>query len=246
MRRFLLTIAVLSLTITGASADVIAEWDIANATGRTASVATTADGVDATDLSSHGLKTWNPRWGYKGLVAARNWGRHDRAIPGKYLEFSVAGDDVTYESMTFALTRGHETHRGRGRNGKRRHGAQKWALRSSVDGFSSDLFLADISQSGTDEQTVFENVDISSLGTQSGEITFRMYGFDDTANRDYAGLTNMTPGRAGVSGRGANLSVHGTVGGDLGSQPVPEPTTMALLATGALGMLLGRRRRRRD
>ncbi len=237
MRRFLLTTAVLSFTITGAGADVIAEWDIANATGRSASVGYTADGVDATDLYAHGLNTWRPQWGTEGIVAAKNWGRHDRAIPGKYLQFSVVGDEVDYQSMTFSLTRGNGGGRGRG------HGAETFAVRSSVDGFSSDLFVADLSGTPWDRQTVFENVDISAIGTQSGEVTFRMYGYNDTNPHDYAGLTNMTPGTAGVSGLGVNLSINGT-GGNMGGQPVPEPATMAVLAMGGVGLLLRRRRRR--
>ncbi|MFP4054081.1 MAG: PEP-CTERM sorting domain-containing protein [Phycisphaerae bacterium] len=231
MSRFLITTLALALVPCVASADVIAEWDIANATGRSAQFIGGTEGVSGSDLTTHGLNTWNPRWGVRGLVAARNWGRHDRAIPGKYVEFSVTGEEMTFESITFALTRG---------NAGGGHGAESWALRSSVDGFSDDLAAVSLEGTGIDHQTIFEGLNISALGTQSGTVTFRLYGYDNTSRRDYSGLVNAAPGTCGIRGRGSNVILHGDVG-SIGGQAVPEPASMALFATGGIAVLLRRK-----
>jgi hypothetical protein len=85
-------------------------------------------------------------------------------------------------------------------------------------------------------------VDISAVGTQSGTVTFRLYGYDYTSPLDYSGLGNQ-PGPGGtptepLMGTGSDLIV--------GGQLVPEPATLAPLGLG-LAMLgfAGQRRARR-
>ncbi len=229
MRKILTVALVLSGLAVAAEAETLAVWDISNARGPGASGTGLVEGITVTDLDSHGVKDWRRGWGYRGLAAATRWGR-DELDPGKYFEFSVTGQDVNYETMTLSLTRGNAG----GRNG---HGADKWALRSSVDSFGADLFLVDLAGTDWDRQTIFTDMDISAVGTQSGQVTFRLYGYGDTYIEDYSGLTNLGRNNLGVTGEGTNLSI----GGSIGSTVVPEPTAMALLALGALGVLRRRR-----
>jgi hypothetical protein len=232
MRNTLIVVLVLSGLALAAGAETLAFWDISNARGPGASGTGLVEGISVTDLDSHGVKDWRRGWGYRGLAAATRWGR-DELDPNKYFEFSVTGQDVHYETMTLSLTRGNA-------GGKRGHGADKWALRSSVDGFGEDLFLVDLAGTDWDRQTVFTDMDISAVGTRSGEVTFRLYGYGDTYIEDYSGLTNLGRNNLGVTGRGADLSI----GGAIGTTVVPEPTVAALLAVGGMGVLRRRRGKR--
>jgi hypothetical protein len=217
--------AAVSLLLCGAAGAVpIATWDIANATGQTASVGFTEAGVTAADLVGVGVNPWGST-AQDGFVVASGWAPGPAPDPSLYFEWSFtldASTSVQLSSIELALLRGIQ-----GGN----HGAELWDLHASTDAFGggSDVFLAtlDISSSGVDEQIVF-NVDLSVLGTVTNTtVTFRLYGYDYTSAADFSGLGNDSGWV--ISGTGADLTVDGIL--------VPEPRSAILLATGLV--LLG-------
>jgi hypothetical protein len=232
-----LTIVLLvALCPAAARAVPIVTWDLANATGQQAAVLSTDPNVTGSVLDEVGVTEW-PLTGQDGFVAAQGWAASPTTYdPTRYYEFSVtaaAGFQITFETFDIALFRGIN---GGG------HGAEKWDLHASTDGFASvdlDLGTFDISASGVDEQTQFLGHDVSALGTQTGTVTFRLYGYDYTSSGDYSGLGN-DDGTWAISGTGVDPSVGGTV------SPVPQPHAVWLAASGALGLLLLGRGPRRD
>jgi hypothetical protein len=205
----------------------IIDWDILASDGNTASVLSSDPDVSGTDLTPVNVTPWPG--GYCCFTAAADWGA-SAAAPDttKYYEFSVtaaAGHSIIYEDITLSLFRGIQ-----GTD----HGAQLWELRASHDGYAGTLAAFDISASEADEQTLFSMADISAVGTRSGTVTFRLYGYDYTSPVDYSGLGNH-PGPTPLSGTGSNLIV--------GGQVVPEPETLAQLGLGlAMLAFAGRRR----
>jgi hypothetical protein len=99
-----------------------------------------------------------------------------------------------------------------------------WELRSSLDGFTANFGVHTIPLNAT--QHDFTD-DISSLGTQTGTVTFRLYGYNSTGvNND--GLVNNIGTFGGDPGQ--NLIINGAV------SAVPEPHQFALIA--GLGLLV--------
>lgn len=214
-----------------AAAVPLAEWDLANATGQSAAVLWTHADVTATAIgASADLNPWAST-AQDGFIAASDWAPGLAPDPTKYYEWTVtpgAGMAITYETLTLALFRGIQG---------ASHGAQRWDLRASSDGFaSSNLFLDtfDISASGVDEQVIF-GADVSALGTASATVTFRLFGYDYTSPSDFSGLGNDSGWL--ISGTGINPVIGGSVVVN------PEPRSALLLAFGLL--LLARWRRRR-
>ena len=215
-----------------ASALPIIEWDIAGSDGQSASVLSSVADVSGTDLTPVNVTPWSG--GYCCFTAAADWGTSSAAPDlSRYYEFSVtagAGHSIVYEDITLSLFRGIQAPD---------HGAQLWQLRSSHDGYASQVASFDITSSGADEQTLFSVVDISAVGTQPGTVTFRLYGYDYTSPIDFSGLGNQ-PGPGGtrsepLTGTGSNLIVGGVV--------VPEPETLAQIGLGlAMLALAGGRR----
>jgi len=208
-----------------AGAVPLVTWDLGNATGQDAAVLATALNVSATSIDEVGVTQWAGT-SEEGFVAATGWSAGAAYDPGRYYQFAVtaaAGYAIGYETIDLALFRGIA-------GGL--HGAQLWDLHASTDGFvGSDLALGtfDISASGVDVQTVFAGHDISSLGTQGGTVTFRLYGYDQTQPTDYAGLGN-DDGTWLIFGTGLDPVVSGTVA------PVPEAARSALLWLGLAGL----------
>lgn len=239
--RYVIGLFIAAICASPAWADVIAEWDIAGSRGNRADVLYAAEGVSAGRVEAHGVKAWNPGWNYRGFMGATHWNRKDQANPGKYFQFEITAPEatsITYESISFSLFRGDYS--------RGRHGAEKWYLAASPDGFnqhSLNLARLDISDSGADEQILFSDLDISVLGTVEGTVSFRLYGAADNYNRDYSGLGNVTNGRYGFDGTGSNLIVEGQLGAPMQgmSMDVPEPTTLLVVCCGGMAAVMRRR-----
>jgi hypothetical protein len=222
-----------------AAAAPIVTWDLANATGQEAVVLATALHVSATRIDEVGVNQWSSA-GQDGFVASSGWGTSALSYdPSKYYEWTVSADpgyEIDYQTFDVSLFRGIS---GGG------HGAQRWDLRASTDGFAtSDLALGtfDISASGVDVQTTFAGHDISALGTQGGTVTFRLHGYDYTQPNDYSGLGNDSGWL--IYGTGLDPMIGGTVAVSAGGPTsVLEPPPTLLACLGLAGLAVSGRRR---
>ena len=218
------TILMLAVMACPAWADLIVQYDIAEADGIEAQTAAMASHVAASALGVVGARVPNSSQAIPGTVMARRWSTDSSPDPAKYLEFSVSADPgylVSYDSVTLGLFRSYR------RAG--RYGAESWDLRASTDGFSSsDVFLSsfDISGSASNEQVVFSDVDISVLGTQSSTVSFRLYGYDAAGNNNFSGLSNEDG--TSLGGSGSDLMLGGLVAP---ASPLPEPITIRGVST---------------
>jgi len=221
---FSLVLAVLAITPLSATAVPIITWDIAGSNGQTASVLSATPFTTASNLTPVNVTPWPG--GYCCFTAAAGWSL--TLDPTRYFEFSVTADpghSIAYQSITLSLFRGISG---------ATHGAESWALRSSADAFSGDLATFSLAGTPGDSQTLFSDVDISSIGTRVGTVVFRLYGFDYTAPGDYSGFGNQ-PGSTPLTGTGSNLIIQGMV--------IPEPGTALLLGSGLVALALTRRLR---
>ncbi|MFK7895748.1 MAG: PEP-CTERM sorting domain-containing protein [Myxococcota bacterium] len=213
-----------------AQSATIASWDIAGSDGNTASFVTPNPGTIATDLTPNGVTPW--AGGFCCFTAASDWGTSGVAPDlAKYFSFSAGADtgfSITFEDISLSLFRGA---------GGGVHGAEQWQLRASHDGFSSAVAAFDISASASDEQVLFSNIDISSVGTHTGIVEFRLYGFNYTNPSDFSGLGNQA-GTFPLTGTGTDLIIEGAIG------VVPEPNTTLLTGLGLAGLALSGRRYR--
>ena len=227
-------LACLVLAAAPALGATIAAWDVASATGQTVAVLSSAADTSVSIIDSMGVSQWAST-AENGFAAASNWAPGLSRDPGKYYQFSVAADpgfEITYQTLDLALFRGIQ-----GAN----HGAQRWDLYASTNGFaSSELWLAtfDLSGASADFQTQFLNTDISAVGTQTGTLTFRLFGYDYTSAADYSGLGNDSGWL--IYGTGSNVVLGGSVGA---LSPIPEPATALLAMAGLIGLaVVGRAR----
>jgi len=139
---------------------------------------------------------------------------------GKYFQFTVTPDSgyaVTYSTLTYSLYRTLISI----------SDVKTWELRASLDGFtSSNISLASNSLNGAASlQMVRFSNDISALGTQSGQVTFRLYGQDDRSpGNGLAGLANRTD----FSGTGSDVLLGGSI------SAVPEIEQVGVIAAAGL------------
>lgn len=218
------------LCATTSQSATIATWDIAGSDGNTAVALTPNAGTLATDLTPVGVTPW--AGGFCCFTAAADWGTSAAAPDlAKYFQFSAGADtgySITFEEASLSLFRGVS-------GGL--HGADQWQLRASHDSFSSIVASFDISASASDEQVLFEDVDLSAIGTQTGLIEFRLYGFNYTNAADFSGLGNQS-GTFPLTGTGIDLIIEG------GIALVPEPNAALMIGLGLIGLSLGGRRYR--
>jgi MYXO-CTERM domain-containing protein len=222
------TLVALSLALaTTAHGELIAGWNISAAPGGDPLLAPTAAAGSVTGMNltrGTGLTAVNAQ---SGNFAARGWNQQ----ASDYLSFGftiASGSSVNLSSLQI---------------GTRSEGGAPGilALRSSVDGFGSDLFTfnqaaTDGGEWGPGAGFIFSVIDLSALTNLTGTVEFRIYQVGNTAanggtpdaNRHFR-LTNYFLG--GVDQ--GDMSFSGAV--------VPAPGALALLGLG--GLVGGRRRR---
>ena len=142
---------------------------------------------------------------------------------GDFIEFTVnanPGATLNLTDLTFDF-------------GRAGNGTNDFALRSSVDGFANDVFFGDQAAS-TDQagvlapgSTLGQSVDLTGADFQGlSNITFRIAIDDRQSNTGGASATIFD-----------DIILNGTV-----VTAVPEPSSLAVLGLGALGLLIRRRK----
>ncbi|VGO21605.1 hypothetical protein [Pontiella sulfatireligans] len=215
-----------------AKADVLAEWDIASVNGPNDSEVTAvgiAQGLSATPLTATGVTPISAiLGGYPGSFAASMWstGNYDA---NKYYSFSVSADAGATASISgISLSLTHGNYLG--------IGASNWVLRTSQDGFASDLVTYSTAEYAINEQAYFDSAFDSSLILSGSEsVEFRLYGYYPGLSSDFSGLVNMVNGDYSgdvMSGTGSNVILHGVI---------PEPKALGLIGFAAAASLFVRR-----
>ncbi|TRU28247.1 MAG: PEP-CTERM sorting domain-containing protein [Microcystis aeruginosa Ma_MB_S_20031200_S102] len=204
-----------------AQAAIVAGWNEFNAF--TASYPKAADTVGA-NITSTGLDTAGLARLSNAQFVLNEWNTGSTVDTSEYVEFAVqpgAGFQVDFTNLQLNAAR---------------VGLQlDLVLRSSVDGFTSDL--------GTQVSltTSFNtySFDLSSLAPQTGPVQFRLYGL----NANPSSVVFIGTNSANVAGGGfvaLNGDITPTGGGGVST---PEPSgIVGLIAVGALGAASLRRR----
>jgi len=218
----------LSLASLGENAEaqvVVAQYTVSNGTGTSTSLPATATdpGVTAANLTATvpPLTTTGAQTTVPGTFTFGTWGSGASPDTTKYIDFSItptAGNQVAYSTISFAV----------GARMNVAHGADLWDLQYSLDGFGTagtqlgSTITVSLAGSGfRGNTTPVNNLDISAIGTQTGTVTFRLFGYDDTSAPSHvAGLVGT--GTGGVLSGGQELTINGTV-----SSVVPEPSSYA-------------------
>ncbi len=231
MQKRIVGVLIIAVFSTGqAWADMLFNYDLENhsTSGSTIAASDQAEHLTGSDLTAAGVNLLR-NYG-SGVYTASNWAQSHSPDAKKYFAWSVTPDEgyeISYDNIDLSLVRG---------NWRSAHGAESWVLRASLDGFESsaiDLLSWDISGSNYDEIQLFTDQDISALGTQSGTVSFRLYGFDADGRSDYSGLAYAHPD---LSGTGTNLNIYGDV------RATPEPMTIGLMTIGGAGLVCRRRK----
>lgn len=112
-------------------------------------------------------------------------------------------------------------------------GPSSVALRSSIDGFATDLGTVTGMISGGNATTTLRSIAISGVNDISTSTTFRLYGFGTTAVGGTGGFDTATGATT------PNVVFNGTI------TAVPEPTSIVLLSlAGSSGLVVNYRRRK--
>jgi hypothetical protein len=141
-----------------------------------------------------------------------------------YFEFSITADpgfQINYATVGYSLAA---------------LSTPTWELRSSVDGYATSFGTHTVSLDAK-QNPITDNV--NSLGTRTGTVTFRLYGYNyDNTPGSSDGLANNN-GFFGPALSGRNLVINGT------TSAVPEPHQYAIIAgLGLLGFAAYRHRHR--
>jgi hypothetical protein len=211
--------------VTPAQAAIVAGWNHFDAS--TATYPRAADTVGAnitsTGLNTAGISRISESSFWLG-GGANSWNTTSTVNTNQYVEFAVqpgAGFQVDFTNLQL--------------NAKQDENRLDLVLRSSVDGFTSNL--------GTQVSltTSFNtySFDLSSLAPQTGPVQFRLYGL----NANFSGVFFYGENSANVAG-GGFVAINGDIT-PTGGGPVstPEPSgIVSLIAVGALGAASLRRR----
>jgi hypothetical protein len=225
MKKFLTILTPLTLIglagVAPAQAAIVAGWNQFNAF--TATYPKAADTVGA-NITSTGLDTAGINRLISSSFVLSGWNTGGTVNTNQYVEFAVqpgAGFQVDFTDLQL--------------NARHDENALNLVLRSSVDGFTSNL--------GTQVNltTSFNtySFDLSSLAPQTGQVQFRLYGL----NADSSIVFFIAGNSANVAGGGfvaLNGDITPTGGGPVST---PEPSgIVSLIAVGALGAASLRRR----
>jgi hypothetical protein len=213
--------------VTPAQAAIVAGWNSFNAS--TATYPRAADNVGA-NITSTGLNTAgigrinNSSFFVLGGGGAISWNTTSTVNTNQYVEFAVqpgAGFQVDFTNLQL--------------NAKQDESALNLVLRSSVDGFTSNLGTQ-VNLTGSFNTYSF---DLSSLAPQTGPVQFRLYGLNANSSQVFF----LGQNSANVAGGGfvaLNGDITPTGGGPVST---PEPSgIVSLIAVGALGAASLRRR----
>lgn len=213
MKKFIIVLSILAVA-GAAHADLLAAWDFSGYggdEGRGTSTVVNASLEDPAYITRG-----------SGITAAGNANRFNAnsymepdlagAINNNdYFEWTVTadpGNSFSVTNFTFTFQRSAT-------------GPAEWTLRSSLDGYGSDL--ADFSALANG--TYSTNLNLANQNS----ITFRFYGYGNT--------TTQSAGSAGFEGTDEDLILYGTV--------IPEPTTVVLMLAGFAGIAFVRWRKNR-
>jgi hypothetical protein len=174
--------------------------------------------VTATSLSQVGLGSWvNTDALPVGQISSSS-----TVTLGEYLTFAVSaagGQDIMFQNLQYDK---------QSYNGS---GATLASLRSSLDGFATDIDTLHVNPSGA--QSLIFN--LSSLPLSSGAVTFRIYFYDAPINRsDWDDLLSTASG-----GNGLQLT------GEIVPSPVPSTLVMSSIVFGMLGIVWAGKRLKR-
>jgi len=240
------------LTVFRTAGAVLVEYDIANAGGDSSFVAPSNVHMhtSAENLSSGpGIDQDATPDGYEdstGLLGAFGWTDQAALDANDYFEFKVTpemGYEITYDMLSYGLFREKtQTFDGPG----------TWDVQFSLDGFATagthlSSSSVSVGAEGTLNQDNF-SINVSTIGSQTGAVTFRFFGYNRMGNANsYGGFGNVPDSTVDSSmyaltwtGTGADVQLTGTV------SAVPEPahyaTVFGLLAL--LGAIAFRSKRR--
>ena len=178
--------------------------------------------VSAGVLSATGVAPLSSEIGNDGHFLFGGWAPGVVNSADKFYSFTItptAGFQISYASVTYSVAA---------------LDTPGWQLRSSVDGYVAN-FGPHIINPNADQNPFTDNV--ASIGTQTGAVTFRLYGYGSTGS-GFDGLANNN-GFFGPAFSGRNVVITGTV------SAVPEPHQYAIIAgLGLLGFAAFRHRNR--
>lgn len=218
--RTLLAAAALLGLAQSASAALLAQY---NPSGFTLSfdplaASNTLSGITASSLTETGLGGFSNT----DVLPVGTIGAGSQIDPFQYLSFTVGSSTsaaIVFTDLQYSKVSYFD------------RGAQHASLRSSLDGFASDVSVISVNPFAGAEELLF---DLSSLAPTVGPVTFQLYFYDGLdGGGDFADL-----GGTGSGGNGLRIN------GDFLAGSVPEPHSLALLGL-ALCILGGTARGRR-